>query len=57
MHWIKEPYSNILSGLLDQFVSTKRDARAAVVSDAAKQITAIADKEGYDVPDLLEKVS
>jgi hypothetical protein len=56
MHWTKEEYTTVLAGLLAQFVATKKEARAAVVADAATQIKDIAHKEGYDVPEFLEKV-
>ena len=57
MHWIKEKYTPILHGLMDQFVATKKDKRAAVVSDALQQITAVAEEERYDIPPLLSKVN
>jgi hypothetical protein len=57
MHWMKDEYLPVLSGLVEQFVATKKDARAAVVSDAARQVKEVAEQHGHDVPELLERVS
>jgi hypothetical protein len=56
MHWIREQYTPVLSALLEQFVASKRDVRVAVVAQAAEDIKVVAQKHGYDLPDLLERV-
>jgi hypothetical protein len=49
-------YTAIASSLLDDFIAKKRDERAAVVESAVQQITALAEKNGLQVPPFLHKV-
>lgn len=56
MHWVTEQYTEVLKSLLTEFVTTKRDGRAAVITDAVNQITAIAEKEKNNIPPFLQKV-
>ena len=57
MHWIKVPYLPVLKALLEQFIEAKKEARVAVVANAAQQIRALAHKHELDLPDLLDRVS
>ena len=57
MHWIKEQYTPVLKAFLEPFIEAKKEARVAVVDNAAEQIRALAQKHELDVPDLLERVS
>jgi hypothetical protein len=49
-------YIAIASSHLDDFVSKKRDERAAVVTAAMEEITTLAEKDGLPVPPFLQKV-
>jgi hypothetical protein len=49
-------YTAIASSLLEDFIAKKRDERAAVVESAVQQITALAQKDGLQVPPFLHKV-
>ena len=56
MSKILPQFTAIAASLLDDYVSKKRDQRAAVLTSAVEQVKALAEKDHLHVPLMIQKV-